>query len=207
MACSYPISTRLIILAFCLASWPHSAAGAGSAEAGRQKSTVCSACHGVDGNSAINLYPNIAGQHAAYLEAQLRAYRDGTRQNAQMSPMATPLSDEDITDLAAYYAEQKPQAGTASEELVETGKRVYRAGNSQSGVPACMACHGPAGNGNPLANYPQVAGQHAAYSEAQLRAYRDGTRVNAVMQTISSRLSEAELRAVADYMRGLYETP
>lgn len=204
---AHSISTCLIILAFCLSSWPHLAVGAGSAEAGREKSTVCSACHGVDGNSAIDIYPNIAGQHAAYLEVQLRAYRDGTRQNAQMSPMATPLSDEDITDLAAYYTEQMPQAGVASEELVETGKRVYRAGNSKSGVPACMACHGPAGVGNPLANYPQVAGQHAAYSETQLRAYRDGTRVNPVMQTIASRLSEAELRAVADYMRGLYGTP
>ena len=197
-------SIHLWILSCSLAPW--AVAWAGSVDAGREKSAVCSACHGADGNSAAAIYPHLAGQHAAYLETQLRAYRDGQRKNAQMSALVQSLSDEDIADLAAYYQAQEPRAGAASEGLVEQGKRVYRVGNARTGVPACMACHGPAGVGNPLAGYPRVSGQQAAYSEAQLRAYRAGERIHPVMQDIAARLSDEELRAVADYMQGLYGT-
>ena len=199
------VHPALLVLALALVSW--TAQGAGSAQAGKEKAATCSACHGPDGNSLQDIYPQLAGQHAAYLEAQLRAYQTGTRQNALMAPMAVSLSAQDIADLAAFYAQQPPQPGTAREELVELGKRVYRVGNSDSGAPACTACHGPGGNGNPLAGYPKLAGQHPAYSVTQLKAYRTGERVNAVMQAIAARLSDPEINAVADYMHGLYETP
>lgn len=179
----------------------------GDAEAGKAKSATCAACHGVDGNSANPEWPKIAGQHASYIVMQLQAYKDGKRQNALMMPMAMGLSDQDMADLAAYFSSQATTPAMADAELVATGERVYRGGNASRGVPACIACHGPDGKGNPLAVYPQLSGQHAVYTYAQLKAYADQQRKsdkNQVMREIADRMSDSDMRAVASYVQGLH---
>ncbi len=175
----------------------------GSAEAGQAKSAVCAACHGIDGNSANPEWPSLAGQHAGFLRVQLRAFRDGQRQNPLMSPMAMGLSDEDISDLAAFFAAQRPAAREADPELVELGQRLFLGGDLERGITACIACHGPTGQGNPLANYPVVAGQHATYTAATLKAYAAGERVNQMMQEIAARMSAEDMQAVSAYLQGL----
>ena len=183
----------------------------GDPEAGKNKSATCTACHGVDGNSANGEWPKLAGQHADYLDRQLHLFKSGGRQNAIMMGMVAALSDEDMADLAAYYAENTVKPGVADPALVATGERVFRAGNPQSGVPACMACHGPAGAGNPLSGYPKLAGQHAVYTASVLRAFRDGAvwgagdDANAVMAGVASNLTDEEIDAVASYLEGLYD--
>ncbi|NNF51783.1 MAG: cytochrome c4 [Gammaproteobacteria bacterium] len=182
------------------------ASAEGDAEAGKAKSATCTACHGVDGNSVNPEWPKIAGQHASYTVLQLQAYKDGKRQNALMMPMAMGLSDADMQDLAAYYASQQTTPGMADPELVATGERVYRGGNPSRGVPACIACHGPAGKGNPLTMYPKLAGQHAVYTYLQLKAYADQVRKsdkNQMMRNIADRMSDSDMRAVASYIEGL----
>jgi cytochrome c553 len=183
-----------------------SAATAG-AEDGKQKAAVCAACHGADGNSTNAEWPKLAGQHSSYLRAQLAAYKAGTRKNAMMSPMAANLSDEDMVLLADYFSTQKLQYGESKAEVVDAGQRLYRGGNASSGVPACMACHGPRGSGNPAAAYPALHGQHATYTANQLKAYRSGERAsdnNSVMRTIASRMTDTEIDAVAGYLQGLH---
>jgi cytochrome c553 len=175
----------------------------GSAEAGQAISAVCAACHGMDGNSANPEWPSIAGQHAGYIELQLRGFRDGGRQNPLMSPMAIGLSDQDILDLAAFYSAQRPAAREADPEYADSGHRLYTGGNLERGITACIACHGPTGQGNPLALYPVVAGQHAAYSAQALRDYASGTRANLIMQDIAARMSEDDIRAVSNFLQGL----
>jgi cytochrome c553 len=178
-----------------------------SAEDGQQKAAVCAACHGADGNSTNPEWPKLAGQHSSYLRAQLAAFKAGTRKNAMMSPMAANLSDEDMNVLADYFSSQSLQYGEAKGDNVDAGQRLYRGGNTSSGVPACMACHGPRGAGNPAAGYPALHGQHAAYTAIQLKAYRSGERAsdnNSVMRTIAARMTDAEIDAVAGYVQGLH---
>jgi cytochrome c553 len=192
------------LLAIALALPAHAA---GDPAAGEQKSQVCAACHGPGGQSVNPIWPHLAGQHAEYTTKQLQDFKAGKRKNEQMSPMAAPLSDQDIADLAAYFASRKAPSGTATPELVELGERLYRAGNPDTGLPACMACHGPNGAGNPAAQYPRVAGQHAAYAAAQLRAFKSEDRANdqnSVMRAIAARMTNKEIEAVADYMQGLH---
>ncbi len=177
---------------------------AGDVKAGKEKSQACAACHAADGNSTNPAWPKLAGQGEAYLATQLHYFRNGERKNDLMSPMAAGLSDEDISDLAAYFSAQELLIGQTRPENLESGARVYRSGNADTGVPACMACHDPKGSGNPAAEYPALSGQHAAYVEAQLKAYRSGQRVNMVMQTIANMMSDDEIRAVADYVQGLH---
>lgn len=180
---------------------------AGNPVAGKAKSNVCAACHGADGNSTNPAWPKLAGQHPEYLAKQLYDYREGRRENPQMSPMAQNLSDEDIADLSAYYASQKNSGGQAKPELLETGEKMYRAGNIDVGVPACAACHGPYGRGNPPAKYPALAGQHATYIEAQLNAFREDSRandLNKVMRNVVDRMSDEEIKAVSNYIQGLH---
>jgi cytochrome c553 len=179
---------------------------AGSVEAGQAKSATCMACHGVDGNSPSPEWPSIAGQHAPYLERQLKAFKSGERTNDLMSPMAMILSDEDMADLAAYFSAQKARGGETEPSKLALGQRVYRAGNVDAGVMACTACHGPTGTGNPMAGYASVQGQHATYVAAQLRAYRAGTRQtdpNQMMRNVAKLLSDEEIDAVASYVQGL----
>ncbi|WP_406672246.1 c-type cytochrome, partial [Natronospira sp.] len=140
----------------------------GDPEAGEAKSTACAACHGPDGNSTNPEWPKLAGQHARYTLKQLRAYKDGTRSDAVMAGQVQGLDDQDMKDLAVFYAIQTPQPGSADQELAEEGKRLYRGGNLETGVTACIACHGPSGEGIPTADYPMLSGQHAEYTITEL---------------------------------------
>jgi cytochrome c553 len=181
----------------------------GSAAAGQNKSAVCAACHGADGNSVNPIWPSLAGQHAEYLTRQIMAFKAGNRDDVLMSSFAAPLSEQDIADLAAYFEAQATAAKGADPASVELGERVYRAGDAERGVPACIACHGPSGQGNPLAGYPVVSGQHATYIVNTLKAYAAGTRrsdaaSNQMMRDIAALLSETEMQAVASYMQGLH---
>lgn len=178
----------------------------GNAAAGQAKAAACVACHGVDGNSVNPEWPSIAGQHAGYLVKQLQAFKSGARKNDLMTPMALPLSPQDMEDLAAHFAAQTPRGLEAEKSKVELGQRLYRGGNDKTQLPACIACHGPNGRGNPPAQYPSLSGQHATYVAAQLNAYKKGTRTTdatKAMNEIAARLSDEEIQAVASYVQGL----
>lgn len=186
---------------------PAQTLGPGDPEKGREKSQQCAACHGGDGNSANTIWPKLAGQHSDYIVSQLRAFQSGARQNEQMSPMAQGLSEQDMEDIAAFYATQDIRIGKANPASVEAGAELYRGGNSTTGVPACIACHGPRGKGIPGVGYPRLGGQHAEYTAAQLKAYRSGERgggQSQIMQTIAAELTDDEIRAVSEYLNGLH---
>ncbi|MEX2353141.1 MAG: c-type cytochrome, partial [Gammaproteobacteria bacterium] len=175
---------------------------AGDPEAGAQKVQSCGACHGPNGNSMNPVWPSLAGQHEQYLVKQLKDFKSGARTDPQMAPMAASLSEQDMEDIAAYYAEQELQGGTvpASVEfkLVELGEGIYRAGDASSGLASCMACHSPTGAGNPVAMYPRLNSQHAAYTAAQLQAFKSESRandINGVMRDIAGRMSNEEIEA------------
>ena len=192
-----------------LALFSHFAIAAGDPQAGESKASVCAACHGMDGNSQIAQWPKIAGQHADYIARQTRMVRDQQREVVQMYPIVMNLSDEDIDDIAAWYASQTVKPGVADEALVELGSTVYQGGNSESGVPACMACHGPTGSGIPAAGYPMLHGQHADYTADRLRRYRDGQANtddpnSAVMVGVAANLTDDEIEAVSSYIEGLH---
>lgn len=181
---------------------------AGSAEAGKQKALTCSACHGADGNSLNPEWPSLAGQNFRYSVQQMKAYQSGQRQNVLMSGMAMGLSEQDIEDLSAYYEAQPVVLRTADPALVPLGEQIYRGGVPERGVPACAACHGPKGIGNPLAGYPVIRAQHATYTAATLREYQSGARksdtgYNQMMRNIAAGLQENEIAAVANYVQGL----
>ncbi|PKO47203.1 MAG: cytochrome c4 [Betaproteobacteria bacterium HGW-Betaproteobacteria-22] len=165
---------------------------------------VCAACHGADGNSAISLNPKLAGQHPEYLQKQLMEFKSGKRANAVMSGMAASLSDEDIKAVASYFAAKKLNLAQAvSNGKGSLGEKVYRAGNAATGVPACAACHSPNGAGLPK-QFPRLSAQHADYTLAQLKAFRTGERANApMMAVIATKMTDAEMAAVADYIQGL----
>lgn len=180
----------------------------GSVDAGQAKAVTCAACHGVDGNSANPLWPVLAGQHPAYIARQISAFKSGERSDVTMMPFATLLSDQDVLDVAAYFAAQTPTPKGANPELVNIGQRIYRGGIPERGVAACIACHGPAGDGNPLAAYPRVAGQHDTYIAKALADYRSGARtsdaaMNQMMRNVVALLTDDEIRAVASYLQGL----
>lgn len=178
----------------------------GTVEAGQAKSTTCVACHGVDGNSVNPVWPTIAGQHGEYIVKQLKAFKSGARQDPLMTPMATPLSEQDMEDLAAYF-ESKASTGLEAEpSKVSAGQRLFRGGDDKAGIAACEACHGPGGDGNPAALYPAVRGQHASYIELQLKNYRSGTRQtdqNQMMRNVAKTMSDEQIAAVAAYIQGL----
>ncbi len=179
----------------------------GDAAKGRQiATTVCAACHGVDGNSPLSTNPNLAGQHPEYLYKQLSEYKSGARANAIMAGMAAGLSEEDMRNLSAFYASQSAKQGAATDtELVATGQPWYRGGIQAKGIAACSACHSPDGAGIPP-KYPRLAGQHAEYTATQLRAFRAGARnndMNAMMRMVAARLSDEEIKALAEYISGL----
>lgn len=181
---------------------------AGDAAKGKTKAAACGACHGADGNSANGEWPKLAGQHASYIAAQLHDYKDGTRKNPIMAGQAAMLSDQDILDVAAYFAEQNLKPGVANPDLANKAEPIYRGGNAESGVTACTACHGPKGLGNEAAAYPHISGQHAAYTTAQLKAYRNGERAGTdaakMMSQVAAGLSDADIEALASYLSGLH---
>lgn len=172
---------------------------------------VCAACHGADGNSTVTTYPILASQHAEYIYKQLTNFKSvngkpAARNNAIMAGMAAPLSDSDMKGLAAYFSQQKMKPDQAKNRAtLEQGQKIWRAGDASKGLPACAGCHGPAGAGLP-AQYPRLGGQHADYIEAQLKTFRDGSRANdanEMMRTVALRMTDAEMKAVADYIAGL----
>lgn len=180
----------------------------GSVEAGQQKSQTCAACHGPDGNSVTPEWPSLAGQHPAYIVNQLQAYKNGERQDPGMVGFAATLTEEDMWDIAAYYSSQTLTPKGAQPDLVARGEELYRAGASERGIPACIACHGPAGDGNYLAAYPRIGGQHATYMLNTMRDYAAGDRrsdtdYNQMMRNVAELLLEEEMRAVTAYVQGL----
>ena len=181
---------------------------AGDPAAGEAKAAICASCHGPAGNSVNPQWPKLAGQHAGYTAKQIRDFKAGTTRNdALMAPMIAGLSEQDIEDIAAYYASRSSTGGFASEELHALGERIYRGGNMQSGVPACIACHGPRGAGNGPAGFPRLAGQHATYTAKQLEDWRTGLRTNdpnGMMADAVRYLTPMETRAVSEYIAGLH---
>jgi cytochrome c553 len=180
---------------------------AGEISAGKTKSAMCAACHGVDGNSPSDMFPKLAGQHESYIAKQLADFKSGERENAVMAPMTLSLSEQDMADLGAYYASKKITPGAISEELLEAGQAIYRAGNKETGVPACMACHGPTGAGMPAAKWPALSGQYSSYVEAQLQAFSNGARhndANDMMTDIAKKMTADEMKAVSAYVAGLH---
>ena len=209
MATNMKLNFVLFTLLFVLNAAAAQSLVDGSIENGKAISITCGACHGADGNSINPLWPNLASQHASYSVEQLTAYRDGKRMDSLMVAMSLALSDQDIKDLSVYFeslpSSEKVIADPSSFEL---GQKLYRGGNSKSGVAACMACHGPAGKGNPAALYPSLNGQGAMYTVKQLNDYASGERVSIgpvqIMQDISKKLTEKEIQAVASYIQGLH---
>ncbi|WP_348731283.1 c-type cytochrome [Rheinheimera texasensis] len=190
------------------------AAVEGNAEAGKAKSATCAACHGPDGNSPTDMYPKIAGQHAGYIYKQLKDFKQGAatggkegRSNAVMAGMVAALSDQDMKDLAVYFSSQTMKSGTTPEDVVEAGQKLFRAGDMQRGIPACIACHGPRGVGHSLAGFPKISFQHAAYIKTQLEAFRAGTRandLNGMMRDTAHKLTDKDIEVLSKYLGGLH---
>ncbi|MGC3963387.1 MAG: c-type cytochrome [Rhodocyclaceae bacterium] len=200
---------------------PQTAAKLDMAKAKQTAEQVCAACHGADGNSVITANPSLAGQHASYIYKQLHNFKgwegkQPERPNAVMTAMATPLSDDDMKALAAYFSQQKAKPAVAhNKDTLDLGRRLWRGGDQARGLPACAGCHGPAGAGLP-SQFPRLAGQHPEYTEAQLKAFRDVTDAskpdsphvrandpNSMMRSIALRMTDPEIKAVADYIAGL----
>ena len=196
----------LTLSAVSLYAQEHIAAKADLAK-GQAAAITCAACHGGDGNSAIAINPSLAGQHPEYITKQLMNFKSGERNNAIMKGMVAMLAtDEDMKNVAAFYAAQKPRPGIARDQaLVDAGQKIYRGGDIATGIPACAGCHSPTGAGIP-AQYPRLAGQMKEYTYAQLRAFKAGERANdnaAMMRTIAGRLSDKQMEALAEYVSGL----
>jgi cytochrome c553 len=166
----------------------------------------CIACHGVDGNSSIAQNPKLAGQHADYLISQLQAYKSGERENSIiMYGFASNLSIEQMQNIAAWLEIQPPALGIAggSEEAIQLGEHMYRIGMKDRNIPACAGCHSPSGVGIPK-QYPRLAGQHSAYTEAQLKAFRNGNRIGVLpMHSVAKYMTDEEIKAVSIYTEGL----
>ncbi len=196
------------------------ALAAGDADAGEAKAAPCAACHGQGGNASIPTYPKLAGQGEEYLVKQLQDFKSGARNNAIMAGQVANMSEQDMQDIAAYYAKQTAEAGQANPDLVAQGERLYRGGDMTNNVPACSGCHGPAGQGIDAAKYPHLAGQNAQYVEDQLKAFRAAGRNDlgdniikrtndgsadepGMMQTIAAEMSDTQIKAVASFISGL----
>jgi len=204
-----PVSSLLCSLALSVAGLSaHAAENAASApdpaKGASISTSVCAACHTSDGSRGSAANPIIQGQHPDYLVKQLAEFKAGKRDNPVMRAMASPLSEADMKNVAAFYAGKQPKPGFAkNKELVALGERIYRGGIGDRSVPACAGCHGPSGAGIP-AQYPRLAGQHADYVEAQLVAFRGGVRRNnPAMTAIAAKLNDREVKALADYVAGL----
>ena len=189
---------------------------AGNAEAGQAKAATCVACHGVDGNSAVPTFPKLSGLGHKYLLKQMQDIRDGRRPVALMAGQVDNMTDQDLSDIAAFYDAQPRTGGAADPDKVSLGRKVYLGGIAERQVPACSGCHSPTGNGNGPAGYPALAGQHADYVAAQLKMFRKGYedpagRTNGgeakIMRTTAFRMSDMEIEAVASYIAGLQPTP
>ena len=215
----FSLKLMFSVATFALAAQSHAsdaakpAAYQGDPAKGKEiAATVCIACHGADGNSPTSANPKLAGQHAGYLFKQMKNFKAGAdgkteRVNAIMNGMIAPYTEEQMKDLAAHFSSQKQAGGEAkNRDTLELGKKLYRAGDAGKGLPACAACHGPTGSGLPV-QYPRIAGQFQEYTEAQLKAFRNNERANdpnRMMQMVAIKMTDAEIRAVADYIAGLH---
>lgn len=206
------MTTRAILVSLLLTFAAGAVAAAplveGDVQAGKKKSAVCAACHGVDGNSASPQFPKLAGQHAQYIYNQLKLFKSGQRENAIMSAQAAALSEQDMKDLAVYYAAQQIKPGVVPNvSLAQLGAKIYHGGLPEFDVPACSGCHGPAGLGNPAAGYPRISGQYADYIAKQLLVYRNGQRSGypaaEIMEGVTRGLSNQQIEALAAYVTGL----
>jgi cytochrome c553 len=191
---------------------------AGNAETGKAKATTCIACHGPDGNSIAPNFPNLAGQSAAYMKKQLIAFKAGKRKEATMNAMSMALDEQTMEDISAFYSTQKLKPGLADPKQVDAGKLIYKGGIIETNVPSCMGCHGPTGSGNPGAGYPQLSSQKAAYTEKQLKDFRNAAQnpnqetspvgrhndPSAMMRNAVKHLNDYEIKAVAQYIQGLH---
>ena len=216
--------TRILRLALAVATAATSAAAFGQepaqstaakpdlAKAQQIAGQVCAACHGADGNSAVAANPNLAGQGADYITLQLAHFKAGVRVNATMQAMVATLTDADMQALGVYFSQQKPKGLAANDPaLVKSGQHLWRGGDATTGVPACSACHSPTGAGIPK-NYPRLAGQYADYTYAQLKAFKAGDRGadaggtdanGRIMGAIAQNMTDAQMKAIADYAAGL----
>ena len=194
--------TTLMMAAF--ASFSHAQ---GNASAGESKAAVCSACHGNAGQSTIGENPKLAGQNAKYLIKQMQDIKSGARTVPLMTGLLNNSSDQDMADMAAYFAAQEVTLEGADPELVELGESIYKAGIAKLNVASCSACHSPTGQGNPQAGFPALGGQHSQYTINQLKAFRSGERSNdgnpMPMRIVSERLTDKEIEALASYISGL----
>ena len=209
---------QVLSISLALASATSILHAEGNINAGKQKSASCTSCHGDDGNSMVATFPKLAQQHSSYLAQQLHAFKDGSRSDPMMSPMALALTDEDITDISAYYATQKVSENTLPalppadedekpagkkdtiEALIAQGSDLYRNGNLQSEVSACIACHGPFGEGNKPASFPALKSQHADYLIKALTDFKTGSRSNNpdnIMHMIAKKMTDQEIKAVS----------
>jgi cytochrome c553 len=197
---------------------------AGDAKVGQTKAGACAACHGLDGNSADAQYPKLAGQHERFIWRQLRLFKSGQRENPIMQGMAAPLTEQDMRDIGAYFATQKVLPGVADDSPITTGplagskyyqvgERLFRAGKPAQKVPACMACHGPVGRGNPGPAFPSLGGQHSTYTAARLQFFRSGgvwgkdSNANVIMSQVAHDLTDEEIQGLSSYIEGLHPTP
>lgn len=205
---------KVVILCALLVGFSQTgmSAESGDAAAGKEKVVACGACHGSDGNSLAPSFPKLAGLGEKYLVKQLMDIRDGARPVPTMAGQLDAQSDQDLADIAAFYAAQARSGGKADPDLIKLGAKVYRGGVAERNVAACTACHSPNGNGNAPAGFPALAGQHADYIAAQLKAYRQGYEDEAgrtndgdakIMRTIAFNLSDKEIAAVSSYIAGL----
>ncbi len=181
----------------------------GDPKAGQAKAGACAACHGADGNSASSAYPKLAGQQASYIVRQLELFKSGKRPSAVMIGFVPNLSEQDMRDIAAYFASQKTLPGVADTKLVKQGETLYRGGNKTERIPACMACHGPDGRGNPGPPYPRLAGQQGDYVALKLKDWHDGKTWGddareQIMKLVAENLTDAEIAAVSSYVEGLH---
>lgn len=207
---------KLIAAAFALTSFAaaHAAVNmpAGDATAGKAAAAVCAACHGVDGNSASDQFPRLAGQNAKYIYTQLTHFKSGERKNAIMAAQAANLTPKQMADLATYFASKQGGVSLADPALVDAGAKLFRGGDSARGVVPCSGCHSPDGRGNALAAFPRLGGQHVAYVKAQLEAYRSAGRADAtgtkrehpIMQQVASRLSDEDIALLSNFISGLH---
>lgn len=214
--------TRAVLLAvlatsaLALAPAAVRADNSAAATAGEAKAAVCTACHGVNGNSVNPEWPNLAGQGSAYIKEQLKLFRAGHRNNLVMYPLAVALTDDDIRDLAAYYSRQTPTGLEADPATVKAGEALYRGGDRARNIPSCASCHGPRGVGMTTAGYPKLRGQHAAYTIKALNDYaaeqryvdvnsgeKTRSRNGHMMTSIAKRLTDEDKAALASYIQGL----
>jgi cytochrome c553 len=214
---SLSLATAFVCLGLAFANTAAADTIVGSADAGGTKAAVCTACHGVNGNSSNPEWPNLAGQNAAYVREQLAMFKARKRINEIMYPIVAQMSEQDFADVAAFFAAQTPAGLEADPSYWKAGETLYKSGDVSRNIPACTACHGPSGQGNAGAGYPALRAQHSVYTVKQLQdyltknRYRDATdaaivnqtRNSTMMTTIAARLTPEDIRNIASYLQGL----